>query len=238
MPELSPKLRQRQWFASVLARFLTFNQYRFKDLVIMLLGELFPDMDETLLTTPLKRRFIANQLNDSIDRFPPVELDTCISNNCADVISRFTVFDRILKPAPFGSDNRSPTRHGLCLCEAKILVVMQREVNQHVRYDVELSCLYRIFVTQKMHAVNIESQLRQKSRQHTRHIRGVHAELVERNVLQLSDDHEMEIGEKGLQNTENPELCMHVLFQRDPTHIQQNLVSFLKTQFSLECLSL
>ncbi len=104
-------------------------------------------MNRASLTKALKRCVIFEQLNDSIDRFLPVELDARIGHNGADMISGLIVFDRIFKAAPFGSDDRCSARHGLDLCETKVLVVMQRQINQRISNDVEITCLCRAFGT-------------------------------------------------------------------------------------------
>jgi len=104
-------------------------------------------MNRTVLTKTLKRCLIFEQLNDSIDRFPPVELDASIGHNSADMVSRLVVFDRIFKAAPLGSDNRCSARHGLDLCETKVLVVMQRQINEGISNDVKVTCLCRAFRT-------------------------------------------------------------------------------------------
>src|SRR5690242_19115687 len=88
-----------------------------------------------------------------------------------------------------------------------------------------------------MYAAGVESQLVEKSCEHTRNIHRVHADLRKANVLELADDYQMEVRQETLKNTEHSDLSMQVLFQRDSSRIQQDLVAFLKTQFRFECLS-
>src|SRR5262249_41277171 len=120
---------------------------------------MFHHMNRASLTKALKRCLICEQLNDSIDRFPPVELDAGIGHDSADMISRLIVFDRIFKAAPLGSNDRCSARHRFDLCETKVLVVMQRQINECISNDVEVTCLCRVLVAEKMYAPRIESQL-------------------------------------------------------------------------------
>src|SRR6185369_14083282 len=154
---------------------------------------MFHDMNRAPLTKPLKRCLIVEKLNDSIDRFPPVDLDAGIGHNSAHMISRLIVFDRIFKTAPLGSDDRCSARHGLDLCETKVLVVMQRQINQCISNDVEVTCLCRVFGAEKMYATGIELLLGEKSCEHSRDIHGVHADLSKGNVRELADDYKMEV---------------------------------------------
>ncbi len=198
---------------------------------------MFHHMNRTSLTKAPKRCLIFEKLNDSIDRFPPVELDAGIGHNSADMVSRLTVFNCIFKAAPLRSNNRCSARHGLNLCETKVLVVMQRQINQRISNDVEVTCLCRGFVAEKMYATGIESQLGEESCEHSRDVHGVHAGLSKGKVLELADDYKMEVRQETLENAQHSDLSMQVLFQRDSSRIQQDLIAFLKTQFRLECLS-